>query len=178
MTKGKYMKTAGQRQLLLFLLALGVSMLLVSCAGDPEESASPPQETDVDIKEKNGVITITDKGMGGQLVFGASSGARMDVPETFPEDLPLFPDLELNNHLIHRGAVFSTFFSEKPMSEIKKYFVEGPALKENGWEITTTKETGRGFEIDIQKNGRRAIINLTSSRSPDGTQVTYFTLAK
>jgi len=156
------------------LLAAGLICLLMACA---EESPSPviqvkarPTEPDPEVR-KEGNKTIITTAAGDELVFGPSEG----IPPDFPQDLPVYPGIKLNNHVTIRGFLFTTFSVEVSIDEVKSYFTEETTLSDHGWTLENTKEGRNGLTIEIVKEDRRCKISLAAIPNSTGTNISYVT---
>jgi hypothetical protein len=110
-------------------------------------------KVDIDLSEEGFKYT----GEGGTFSAGSQT-----IPETFPKDIPIYPNAEIlftlsqveeNAHTAHLGSTHS-------LGNVKNYYEQ--ELPRNGWEPKDTMEFGGMTTKTYTKNGYLLVINLTS----------------
>ena len=148
-------------------IPLLLGLLGLACSRQ-SPSSKEAQALDREVQHKLERTTITDPKTGKQLVFGQS-----DVPEEFPDDLPVVPEAELNNYLKAGSAIITTFFTSQSLDDVREFFTQGSALEDQGWEIEITRQELKAFNMNVRKADRSAIIALTVSDDPQVTLISY-----
>ena len=124
--------------------ALGLTCLvlaLFSCSG--QQDLPKVQKPAAEIRQQGATTVVTDMETGAQLVFGAT-----DVPEGFPPDLPVFPEVRLRSHYTAMSTIFATFHSAENIDELKAFFLEGSRLQQLGWEVDEARQASGLLVLD------------------------------
>jgi len=145
-----------------------LALLGLSCGREPASTAKRP---DPEVRQEGHKTIITVPETGDQLVFGATE----EIPAEFPQDLPIAPDCQINNHFKSSNTLFTTFFTSKKIEDVKEFYLVAAPFQEEGWTMEGAKQVARGYNVEFRKEGRRTIISLTISKDPEGTNIAYVT---
>lgn len=95
---------------------------------------------------------------------GGVAGVRTDLPQSFPQDIPLFEPSEILSSLESQGRIQITLQTEASAARVLQFYQQ--EMKDLDWRLT-----GRGMANDngvltFIKNGRHTQLIITSE--PDG----------
>ncbi len=136
------------------------------------ESDAGGEGQDVDVNIKDGGVTLTSEDGKTQI----SIGENTTLPKGFPDDVPLYPGLQLLGSSAAPGtedyAVQAT--STDGIDKIAAYY--GKELKSRNWEEERTMAMAMGQDMRIlayTKDGRR--VHVTLHATDDSTMVSIHT---
>ena len=128
---------------LTIIVALVLATTLSACTcrsskqGDADSTAdavtTEATEKDTDSSEDSSDSAVQHRSLAmldPEIV--ATAELETTIPEDFPKDVPVFPDLKLEKVMKTLGdGYFVRGVTDKPLEEIINYFVQ--ACNENGW---------------------------------------------
>jgi hypothetical protein len=159
--------------------AVAASLLMIGCG---DEESTPDPETPIARSapgtaskpvEGNTIVQKTDPdGKAMHLTatspagkkFQASIGGEVDVPDEFPEDVPIFPGSTPMASLSAPDGFIVTFKSTEEQQVIFDFYKS--KLSAGGWEIVENAMGGNQLTIDASKDDRTVSV-IVAGRTGD-----------
>jgi len=168
--------------------AAAVSLLMISCGGEesaPDPKAPAGQGTQQESPIKRPVNKIVEKmdpdGKAMHLTatnpagkkFEASIGDRVEIPEGFPEDVPIFTGSIPMASMSAPDGFIVTFKSDEDQQLILDFYRS--KLTDAGWEIAENPMDGSPLSIDAAKDSRKVSV-VVAGRKGDARVSVIVTL--
>ncbi len=166
------------------LTAAGVSLLMVGCGSeestpDPQGSVSRPiPATPPKPFSANKIVEKMDPdGKGMHLTatsptgkkFQASIGDKVEIPDEFPEDVPIFPGSTPMASMSAPDGVIVTFKSSAEQQKLFDFYQSN--LADAGWEILEDTVFGNPFSLDAIKGNRKVSVIIAGTKGDSRVSV-------
>ncbi len=133
--------------------ALFAGLFLFGCGGEKTVSTD---DGDLKIKQDGDDVEITFEGDEGQS-FKANSGGNVDIPASFPSDMPLYskatPIMAMD---MGAEGQMVTLQTDRDSGEVHQFYLK--ELESQGWEIQSQMEMAGQKMIGAVKGNRQASI--------------------
>lgn len=147
------------KKLVLLCLALFIiPFLIAGCSKSPEERAiekfvEQKSGGQVKLDVSQGKITVKE---GNTTV---TSGAGVKIPDTFPKDVPVYPDTQVLNSMTAVDTIHLTLVSKESTEKIIASYKA--KMKQEGWKETASFTAGTMATMAYDKGNRRATIAVS-----------------
>jgi hypothetical protein len=155
-------------------VVVGMAVAAFGCGKDEGEVVHKQGDAEVTVKEGSDTVDITVKGEEGTATY--SSGAGVELPSGFPEDVPTYPDMKLE----FSGTQGSMYTINGRTSDAMAKVTEALKAKaaDEGWsEVMTMSQPGAegkpGMMMSYTKADR--VLNLVLATEDDGTMISIMT---
>jgi hypothetical protein len=139
----------------------------------PQAKAAPAKPQPTKPRTKNKVEIHETDAEGNPLrisgtdarggAFQASIGDDVQVPDSFPSDVLMFPNASpMAAMTAESEGTIVTFRSEAPQPEIYEFYKK--QLSDDGWAIESEKSLGGQLSIQAVKAGRKASVTIAGTR--------------
>lgn len=129
----------------------------------------PPDQRPTIEQGEDGAFRYSGKTESGEE-FNAQLGGDITVPESFPKEIPMYPDsVAFSAMETGDGTAMVTINSEDTEASIYSYYQE--KLPAAGWEIENEVNVGGGRVLNATKGDQRAVVHIQSV--DDGTRVGF-----
>jgi hypothetical protein len=130
-----------------------------------EYAASLGIDADVKVDEEGGIASTTVT-QGGMTV-----GSNVAVPEDFPSDVAIYPDLEIFSAGAVPGGHVLQGRSDDSAEEVAAFYAR--EMADEGWEDGTEAEQSPVMHtMHFTKNGRTTNVNLLATGEQVAVQIT------
>lgn len=167
------------------LTAAAAALLMIGCGSEEStsdrqepasrpSSATPPiplptnkiiEKIDPDGK----AIHLTATSPAGKK-FQASIGDEVEIPDDFPDDVPIFPGSTPMAFLFAPGeGIIVTFKSGEEQQEIFDFYQS--SLSDDGWEILEAKEQSNQLSFEAIKEKRKVAVAVTGTKGDSRVSV-------
>ena len=155
------MLTSSRRLLLPLLLAL---TSLAAC-DNSEEAAEQRLEdyakqygldVDVELDNENGVASMTMQNPDGEGTL--SFGQDVEVPDGFPDDVALYPDLQIFTSNTSSGITMVQGFSGDAADDVLAFYKERMAAAD--WTLEETPQNFAVAYLQFTKDSRTATVSV------------------
>jgi hypothetical protein len=146
------------------ILLVCAATLALACGGDEET-----------VEIEGGEITIEAEGEGARISgeqegFGAFSGEfgeEAEIPDGFPEDIPIYPDSEVVAGMLAGAGGMVTLHTGDDIETVSAFYRE--KLVEEGWTLGPEMDIGPQRVLPMQKEGQNGAVQI--SRDGDLTKI-------
>ena len=146
------------RFMILCLALVIVPFFMTGCGKSPEEKA---------------IEKLVEKGTGGKVSVDMSqgkvtvkegnttitSGGNVQVPSSFPKDVPVYPNTQVLNSMSAGDIVHLTLISKDNMEKIIASYKE--QMSKQGWKETASFTMGTTATIAYDKDNRHATVAVS-----------------
>ncbi len=173
------------------LAIAAASALLLACGGEenadtseaaaaessatdsvPEPASDPdPAPSELPAGDRKGVEAVTDPETDTVTLngtdasgrpFSARVGVNVEIPDTFPKDVPLFPGASPMATMTAEGhGSFVSFMTEEPQEDIYDFYME--QLVAQGWAIESENSFRGQLSITSVKDVRQLVVNIAGT---------------
>lgn len=131
---------------------------------DDGEMTIEGDDGDVSISTDDETVTIEGDDVEGTFGEGA------ELPDDFPENIPVYPDMTLVSSWKADGGFSISAFSEKSVDEIFGWYKDKLSGWDNEMETTTNTDDGKMSTI-VVKNGTYVVSVMVMDSEDEGTAV-------
>lgn len=129
----------------------------------------PPDQRPTIEQGEDGAFRYSGKTESGES-FDAQLGGEVTLPESFPDDLPIYPEsVPFSAMETGGGTAMVTVNSEDSEEAIYAYYQE--KLPAAGWQIENEVNVGGGRVLNATKGDQRAVVHIQNV--DDGTRVGF-----
>jgi len=152
-----------------FVLPLLVATALAGCGQDAADTAAEKlakqQGVDMDIDRDGDKATYTMAGPDGSKV---QVGENLKVPDGFPDDVAVYPDLKIVSATSVPQGFMVQGQTKDAVGKVAGFYAN--KMKSDGWEKEGEFSQGDTMQsLSFKKDGRNASVNVISG--DDGTTV-------
>jgi hypothetical protein len=162
------------RTILAFAAAAMLATTSLTACSAAEEVTEQAVESaqDIDIEEDGDSVTVTtEDDEGGDTETTVSTGDEAEVPDSFPDDFPLYDGTVTDSASMNaedREVLSVTIASDDEVQSVEDYY--GQALPDAGWEIVAHIDQGASnADYVAQKGDWQAEVSISSDSG--GTEV-------
>ncbi len=145
---------------LVLAILLAVPFILTGCGKSPEEKA-----IEKFVEQKSGGKVKYDASQGKVTVKDGdatiTSGGNVKVPDTFPKDVPVYPNAQVLNSVTAADIVHVTLISKDDIEKIVAAYKEN--MKQQGWKETTALTIGTTVTMAYDKDKRHATVAISQA---------------
>ncbi len=158
------------RSVIFFLaMVLVIPCFLTGCGKSPEEKA-----IEKFVQQKSGGKVSVDMSQGKVTVkegnTTVTSGGNVQVPDTFPKDVPIYPKTQVLNSLTAGDMVHLTLISQENIEKIVASYKE--QMKQQGWKEITSFAMGTTVTMGYDKDNRHATVAVSEmEKGKNGIQL-------
>jgi hypothetical protein len=137
-----------------------------------------PQTPRTPVEPNEIVETMDEDGKGIHLAvtnpagkkFHASIGDEVEIPDAFPDDVPIFPEATpMASMSAPDEGIIVTFKSGEEQQEIFDFYQSN--LEGDGWEILKDSMAGNKFSIDAVKDSRKVSVIIAGTEGDSRVSV-------
>lgn len=163
--------TPGRR---LEFAVLAIVFFMLSCN---QKQKAPVLAKAVPTRKPQGLIVrqgdhfkIVDSNSEKEILFGPDG----PWPDQIPRDFPVPESCQFNNQLQTGEDLFLTFSTERSLEEIRSYYLDSPALKNQGWVEDSSEVAKDAVILNIHKKNQKYLISLARRRDSTGSFVSIY----
>ena len=129
----------------------------------------PPDQRPTIEQGEDGAFRYSGKTESGEA-FDAQLGGDVTLPESFPDEIPMYPDsVPFSAMETGGGTAMVTVNSDDSEANIYEYYKE--KLPAAGWQIDNEVNVGGGRILNATKGDQRAVVHIQDV--DDGTRVGF-----
>lgn len=147
-----------KKSAVLCLVVLIVPVLIAGCGKSAEEKA-----IEKFVQQKSGGKVSVDMSQGKVTVKDGNatitSGGNVQVPASFPKDVPVYPNTQVLNSMTAGDVVHLTLISKESMEKIAASYKE--QMKQQGWKESASFTMGTTVTMAYDKDTRQATVAIS-----------------
>ncbi len=163
-----------------FLTAAAAALLMIGC-GSEESTSDPQRPVPATLPKPLAANKITEKmdpdGKAMHLTaispagkkFQASIGDEVEIPDEFPEDVPIFPGSRPMASMSAPDGFIVTFKSSETQQDIFDFYQS--SLVESGWEILDEPVFRSPLSLDAVKENRKISVVVAGTKGDSRVSV-------
>ena len=143
---------------ILCLAVLILASFVAGCGKSAEEKAiekfvEKQSGGKVKVDMSQGKVTVKD----GDATI--TSGGNVQVPASFPKDVPVYPNTQILNAMTSGDVVHLTLISKESMEKIAASYKE--QMKQQGWKESASFTMGTTVTMAYDKDTRQATVAIS-----------------
>ena len=147
-----------KKPMILCLVLLTVLFFMAGCGKSPEERAieklvQKGTGGKVNVDMSQGKVTVKD---GNTTV---TSGGNVQVPSSFPKDVPVYPNTQILNSMTAGDIVHLTLISKEGIEKIVTSYKD--QMTKQGWKETASFTMGTTVTLSYDKDTRHATVAVS-----------------
>jgi hypothetical protein len=146
------------------ILLVCAATLVFACGGDEETVAIEGGEITIEAEGEGVRISGEQEGVGA---ISGQFGEKAEIPDGFPEDLPIYPGSEVVAGMLAGAGGMVTLQSGDDLEKVTAFYRE--KLVEEGWTLGPEMDMGAQRVLPIQKEGQNGAVQI--SREGDLTNI-------
>ncbi|MEZ5444504.1 MAG: hypothetical protein R3F45_01795 [Gammaproteobacteria bacterium] len=155
-------------------VVVGMAMAAFGCGKDEGEVVHKEGDAEVRVKDQGDTVDITVKGEDGTATY--SSGAGVELPSGFPEDVPTYPGMKLEFSGT-QGSMFTVNGRTSDAMAKVSDALKAKAAAEGWSEVMSMNQQGAGGEPGMMMSYTKAdrVLNVVLAGEGDGTNISIMT---
>ena len=149
---------------ILCLAVLIVASFVTGCGKSAEEKA-----VEKFVQKQSGGKVSVDMSQGKVTVKEGdatiTSGGNVQVPASFPKDVPVYPNTQVLNAMTSPDVVHLTLISKESVEKIAASYKE--QMKREGWKETASLTMGTTVTLAYEKDKRNATVAISKMDKGD-----------
>jgi hypothetical protein len=147
-----------KKSAVLCLAVLIIPFLIAGCGKSAEEKA-----IEKFVQQKSGGKVSVDMSQGKVTVKDGNttvtSGGNVQVPASFPKDVPVYPNTQILNSMTAGDVVHLTLISKESIEKIAASYKE--QMKREGWKESASFTMGTTVTMAYDKDTRQATVAIS-----------------
>ncbi len=143
---------------ILCMAVLVLAAFVAGCGKSAEEKA-----IEKFVQQKSGGKVSVDMSQGKVTVKDGNttvtSGGKVEVPASFPKDVPIYPNTQILNAMTSGDIVHLTLISKENMEKIAATYKE--QMKQQGWKESAALTMGTTVTLAYDKDNRHATVAIS-----------------
>jgi len=149
------------------ILLLCAATLFFACGG--EEETVEIEGGDLTVKAEGEGVRISGEKEGVGAISG-QFGENAEIPDGFPEDVPIYPDAKVVGSMLAGGGGMVTLQTGDDPGEVTAFYREN--LVKEGWSIASEMDLGGQHLLAVEKGGRNGAVQISREGSDTNILVT------
>jgi hypothetical protein len=147
-----------------FILLLCAATLLLACGGDEETVEIEGGELTFEAEGEGVRISGEKEGVGA---ISGQFGENAEIPNGFPEDVPIYPGADVIGGMAAGGGGMVTLQTGDDPEKVAAFYREN--LVKEGWSLATEMDLGGQRVLAAEKEDRNAAVQI--SREANATTI-------
>jgi hypothetical protein len=135
---------------------LFAAILVLACGGEEET-----------VETEGGTFTVEREGKGIRIsgkdeeagVVSGQFGENAEVPDGFPEDVPVYPDAKVLGSMVTGEGTVLTLRTADDSKKVTAFYHE--KLSEQGWSLASEIDLGGQHMLAIEKEERSGAVQIS-----------------
>ena len=152
----------------------GMALAAFGCGKDEGEVIHKEGDAEVRVKDQGDTVNVTVKGEDGTATY--SSGAGVELPSGFPDDVPTYPGMKLEFSGTQGNMFTVNGRTADAMAKVSDALKAKAAAE--GWsEVMSMNQQGAGGEPGMMMSYTKAdrVLNVVLAGEDEGTNISIMT---
>jgi hypothetical protein len=149
------------------LLALAAGS---GCRRTPTTTGVRPDGKSTTADSKTGPMDVTVKDKDGKETHFAAGAGGVALPDDFPKDVAVYPKATVVTSMTSSRGMFVALKTTDPAVKVAAFYKD--KLKEDGWEIVTSANTGTGTMLIAAKEKEKRGVTILIVADSGETKIT------
>jgi len=149
------------------ILLLCAATLVLACGGDEETVEIEGGELTFEAEGDGVRISGEKEGVGA---ISGRFGENAEIPDGFPEDVPIYPGADVIGGMVAGGGGMVTLQSGDDLGKVTAFYREN--LVKEGWNLASEMDLGEQRVLAVQKEGRNGAVQISREGSDTNILIT------